>query len=922
MPWKKTTLAQFLKGATALAAMVAAWLNKKMAAIMILKGILQMFLSGIIDQINAIQSLIASLMAQGFYVILLSGSKGSWANRLRFAPNAPPEGTTEYCTTGVCVIATAPSFDASIQAFMSALNALKSGIPKPDFSKAVIKQKTMHAPPVVPKKGIETDVWKSLTLADLLPGLASSAADLADGLIGFIADLQHTIAQIAAFASSALALASAATGFVDELNNAGAFAIFLKPEAMGFVDRLEMEDDAPPRDVTLYSIGFCACFYAINKNVCDEKYKNLCDLFDEDIEYRPEHYPGAPISGYPETYYWEGASTTTPVNKNTKIKSWATPGAGYFKDEVYVTLHSNIASAKIYYTVNGADPRTTSSRLLFDPLHPIRITQNNSVVKHFAQYGSIIERRTRVEKYKIVMAIDPALPYSPKLGVVPGVGVIPGTNIADPTIPPNTNWGKQETDISLSVIGGDPDLDAQIKYGSYVPVHLGDPGNLIKNSANNVIGVAGEYTPPARVEVVYADDPDEVDTTGIILDLSPGTRVVSETGLKDVKTGATVTTLILDAGLSAKLIPPSFIAHYGALPWGSVSNFPDADANWVWNMGVPKSGSFPANLTVIFNAEWENLTAAPVDLVVYYMADNTAMFYFNDALVDTDSGWYPSQGTYVSSFQIPDGYRTVNVTVPAGQTATFRWSATNWGGAAGLIFSIKDSSGNVILNSANQEHVGASHPDWFLTNVVEKSDYSVPLSEVSVAVTLDVYYGRYARADVFSIVGSKIDKFGSQTTGGLTISDDKNALEGIIDFPGATEIPLVLVNGMKVNLMLVVHGVELSSTLTEYSPIAHDLQYKCGFMSQIHVKLSARNTELPLSDPTLNFLILDQPKYGKLIGSGMDFTYIPNPQFLDSPADTTVNPAAAKAGNREVLRYIARNIKANSTEATVTIDLI
>jgi hypothetical protein len=900
MPWRSTTLAQFLPGVMALANSIAAAIQKKLAAIMLLKAILQAFLSGIIDQINAIQSLIAALEAAGFYVILLSPSKGNWSSRLRLAPNAPPEGTSQFCTTGICVIATAPSFDASMRAFMAALGALKKGIAMPDFSKSVVKQKSMHSKPKVPGPLIQTDVWiSSASLLSLFPGVGAAISDLADGVIGFIADLQHTIAQIAAFASSAADLATAATSFINDLNGAGAGAIMLKPAPSGFVGRLMSEEGAPSQDSALYTIGFCACFYSINIHQCDEKYRQLSAIFNADIENYPEHYLGQKYYGGPETWYpylpdgslpdIYGADITSVL---PKIKSWAIPAEGYYSKEVYVTLNCNIANATIYYTVNGLDPKLDKFCKIFDPYNPIHITQNNTVVKYYAKSGINIERRTRHTLYRIVQQLDSTIPYSPTLGVVAGVGIDPETKIADLTIPPITKWGKAEIASDLSVSGWvDPDSDHGGKNQLNI---LGDAGNLDRNLPNTIKGVSTEYSPPARgMSIIPPDEPDMVDAATIILDVSPGTWALGKYVFDDR----------VDAGIA--LVKPAYLATYGANPWGSTSNFPDANAKWIWNVETPANGLFDTDIPIIFTCYYENTTGSSLSATLYYMADNTATFYLNDVQMDTDTGWYQVGNLFLSSFQVADGYRVVELSLQPGQN-TFKWIAVNWGGMAGLIFSL-NSAGNLLLNSTETYPIGVLPPDLFIENDVKKSEYSVPLDELSFSIAIDVYYSKTFRLDLMDLYGCKIESILTGSTYDISISEDLYALEGLVDFPGAITLSVRMETGITVNVMLVSNTELLLSTDSEYAPVSHDLHYRVAEGLSVGITLSARNTSLYLEDSSLHYLVIDTPTKGALTGTGSVFQYTPYP---------------GTAGSLDTFSYIARNMRENSELATITIEIV
>jgi hypothetical protein len=107
----------------------------------------------------------------------------------------------------------------------------------------------------------------------------------------------------------------------------------------------------------------------------------------------------------------------------------------------------------------------------------------------------------------------------------------------------------------------------------------------------------------------------------------------------------------------------------------------DAGANWIWN--VPSAVADAAASEVYFQATLA--VAATTDAVAFFTADNAAELRVNGDVVGAIGDWGASA---TATFTLQPGDNDIAV------------RATNWGGPAGLIASIRDAStGAVLLNT-------------------------------------------------------------------------------------------------------------------------------------------------------------------------------------------------------------------------------
>lgn len=407
MPWKSLSLAQVFSSSITGMSKISGQMVTIIGQISIIRAILYIFLNEALAKINEIQRLLQAFESSGFYAIVLSPSKGGWSSRMRIAPNAPPEGSSHY-TCGVCVIAQAPDFNAMITSFSETMKKIQ------DRFTGYTPRRVNNRPPNVKIKAPitppTTDVWQTKTLKDLFPAPFDTAYSCGESAIGFIADIKHALKTIDSVLGSAQTVLAEASSFMNDLSATGAYAVMLPTKVGGIMSRLEIEEGHPISSSSMYSIGFCVCFYAPNFDDCDLKFKDLQALFDSNMSYYPE---------FIEPYL-------------PPIKSWAIPMSGYYDREVYVILNCNIETATIYYTVNGHDPRTDVTRLVFDITRPIYVDKNNTIIRYYAEDGRNVERRTRESIYHIIEYVM-GVPYYPETGVGQGNSTIPPVGWTDVT---------------------------------------------------------------------------------------------------------------------------------------------------------------------------------------------------------------------------------------------------------------------------------------------------------------------------------------------------------------------------------------------------------------------------------------------------------------------------------------------------------
>jgi hypothetical protein len=610
-----------------------------------IKGLISSVLMSALDQINKVQALIKAVETSGMYTIVLSPSKGSWSNRLRMAPGAPPEDNF-HCSTGMCAIMCAPNLDKAMKDFVDTVEKLKKGTTTWDPTRVKNKPSKKVDPPVRPKAIM--DEWRSLTIADLFPSLSDLLGAVSSQVMGFIDDIKHAMDNISNILSSVASALNGMNDIMDQLNATGAYACMLGPGSGGLVTRLTAESGAPSQSTQLYTVGFCVGMLTPNLGQCDEAYATLCNIFEPDLgKYEP----------------------FTPTFIFPTIKSWASPMEGYYEKFVYVSLFANLEGATIYYTVNGQDPRENPAALIFDPAYPIYVDKNNTVIKYYAERGLALERRTRISTYKIITFIGDS-PYSPTYGVLP---------VENFTVPPIKEWGSVETCITS---------------GTSALTIPGDAGNSeLDITGKLLLDVLPKRAPIDMIPV----DEIIVDTKIKYTDIEPGYRNLQDD----------LNNMALDAEARNLQQAAIKLVKYGQAPWGN-NGFTDQSAYWIWNESGAAVSALVSKL-ILFETVFENKTNNNLDLLLYYMADNTASCYINNRFVDTDTGWYVSGADNLGSWEILNGYRTVPFSVLAGSRCTIDWIATNWGGRAGLVFSIMNTNTSlpiaerILLNSGTAQ---------------------------------------------------------------------------------------------------------------------------------------------------------------------------------------------------------------------------
>jgi hypothetical protein len=759
MPWRSATLAQILGPANAMVAAALAAAELALAKAQLVLALLQAALSAILDQINKILRIVEILEATGAYVIVLSGAKGSWNSRMRLAPNAPPEGT-DWCTTGVALVAVGPDLAGNIAAFKQAMDTVNKGI------KELFIKRDQNLPPQIapkpPQPPPQFNVWYSMTLGDMFPGYFALAKNVLNTAKGFIGNLKHDIANASNVINSANGVLSSIASFMSDLNQTGAYGIVLPPKALGIMQRLETEANAPPMTSQFYSIGLCFCFYYPNWKACDDKYASLCQIFDPNPKEITISRPSDPFR------------PTDIFEIEIPIKSWAVPKGGYYDKQVSVQLKCNVANATIFYTINAEKPRTNPFRRIYSD--PILVTKNNTVIRFYAKTYLQEEKRDREEVYKIIE-------YAPNANYYYDLnyGLLPGFPVDEP---PDWWLGKTLNEC------------IQARHQDATDLVL-DPGNATRD-----IDTCPEYYNP-----VIPDDPTLKDLKIVakVQDSQAGTTTPNNHAL-------TACDAYVDSGGLSGWAESSLIASFGFGPWGAYSAFPDPTAYWIWNEAGASTTAL-VNTFVVFKYWYNNTTGQDFTCNICFMCDNTAMLFSDNAyivgtnpltvgekrLLDTDSGWDSISGTAKGSWETEYGYRNIEIIMPQGITE-FSWIGTNWGGPAGLIFTCMDlSSGTVYFHSdATIKTIGASD-DWYTNYIVNYVDKGYAING-SISQTVRPVVGEYFYIPV--VLGDSKITEALTDLHGFEIQSNKKGLYGKVDDPYPFSITLLVDNSVHFTIII------------------------------------------------------------------------------------------------------------------------
>ena len=121
--------------------------------------------------------------------------------------------------------------------------------------------------------------------------------------------------------------------------------------------------------------------------------------------------------------------------------------------------------------------------------------------------------------------------------------------------------------------------------------------------------------------------------------------------------------------------------NYGAPPWGTLTGWPDSNAQWIW-------GTTNANVSARLDPVWFRRTfnvSTAVTLNVAIATDDTYVVYLDGSTLGIGSNWQ-QVGSYTST--VGPGYHVLAI------------NATNTGGPAGLLVSVKNTgTGRVIFRS-------------------------------------------------------------------------------------------------------------------------------------------------------------------------------------------------------------------------------
>ncbi len=129
--------------------------------------------------------------------------------------------------------------------------------------------------------------------------------------------------------------------------------------------------------------------------------------------------------------------------------------------------------------------------------------------------------------------------------------------------------------------------------------------------------------------------------------------------------------------------PASVLGPYDMGPW-QASNFRDRSAQWIWN-DPDAAGGAAQGACIVFNRAYTARTA--VDATMDIVVDNQATVYLNGARVGQAAGGWEGGDYPKLALRLKRGANIIDV------------EAVNAGGPAGLLVSVRDGAGAVLLRS-------------------------------------------------------------------------------------------------------------------------------------------------------------------------------------------------------------------------------
>jgi hypothetical protein len=171
--------------------------------------------------------------------------------------------------------------------------------------------------------------------------------------------------------------------------------------------------------------------------------------------------------------------------------------------------------------------------------------------------------------------------------------------------------------------------------------------------------------------------------------------IVSMIALEEKVPVVTPVTAIMPPSPPAALVgkePVYNLGKFGIAPWGSKAKFIDPTAEYIWNTSTAQKTA-PAT-TILLQAQYFNSGSTPMTVTLHTIVDNNAEIRLNGSKqAQVIGGWTDANYPKIM-LQLKPGNNIIDVIAYNGGI-----------GAAGLLMSLIDSTGRVLLNTNKETWV-------------------------------------------------------------------------------------------------------------------------------------------------------------------------------------------------------------------------
>ena len=270
MPWENTTLDQVLGSVVNEINTRIDSLQEEANKILVYKAKLEDKLSELQGFLTELEDLAQRLEASGFYFIKLSPSQGSWSQRLATADNHPPLSDEFYTAVMACIML-APSLDT----LQDAYNNLKEAFTKKIEVPAIQPVLPSANPYIFETQEPAEDVWESLALKDIYPGMAKSVEERLNKVKADVKKVETVLDQLTDRYNNIMQAIDDAQNFLSALTNTGIYKLLLEPGQGNWLSRMTAEDYAPPQDSSYYTAGFVIVICVPTLDECTALFNKL-----------------------------------------------------------------------------------------------------------------------------------------------------------------------------------------------------------------------------------------------------------------------------------------------------------------------------------------------------------------------------------------------------------------------------------------------------------------------------------------------------------------------------------------------------------------------------------------------------------------------------------------------------------------------